>query len=126
MDVLTLIARANDAGLILIAAGDKLSITGPKSSASAAIVKELAANKASVMAWLTIETPIEIAPDITVKVIRLDALSHTERPPLPRELWRSGIADFAQAWYAWQELRKDYFAAMGKAADGYYIDGVVA
>jgi hypothetical protein len=125
MDAMILIERANNAGLILTADGDRLNVTGPKTPASAAIVKELAANKASVLAWLTIDTPIEIAPDITVKVIKLDALSDTERPPLPRELWRSGIADFGQAWQVWQELRKDYFAAMGKNADGYYIDSTI-
>ena len=70
--------------------------------------------------------PIE-APTVApaALVIKLDALSDTDRPPLPRHLWQSGIADYGQAWRVWQELRKDYFAAMGKHESGYYINDTI-
>lgn len=70
--------------------------------------------------------PIE-APTVApaALVIKLDALSDTDRPPLPRHLWQSGIADYGQAWRVWQELRKDYFAAMGKHETGYYINDTI-
>jgi hypothetical protein len=126
MDGLILVERARANGLTVIADGDRLTMTGPKTKTNAAIVKELAANKAAVLAWLTIETPIDIAPDITVKVIKYDAQSLVLRPPLPRELWRSGIADYGDAWRIWWELRKDCVAAMGKHESGYYINDSIA
>ena len=57
----------------------------------------------------------------------LDTVQHTEiaptvdRPPLPAELWESGIEEFSAAWARWYELSQEYKAAMGKNRDGYYI-----
>jgi len=66
--------------------------------------------------------PIEVSAPI---VINYDALSHTDRPPLPRDLWQSGIADYGDAWRIWQDLRKNHFAAMGKHKSGWYINDSV-
>lgn len=68
----------------------------------------------------------EAAPLVKLeKVIKYDELSTVPRPPLPRELWRSEIRDFTEAWHAWQALRKDYCAVMGHHETGYYIDDSV-
>jgi hypothetical protein len=93
--------------------GDKTILTG---------VKSVSPRPESLV---TEAAPVGDIGDKTPKIIKHDALSHTDRPPLPRHLWQSGIADYGQAWRVWQELRKDYFAAMGKHETGYYINDTV-
>ena len=51
--------------------------------------------------------------------------AHTERPPLPPELWRYGIASQAEALQIHSNLHRDYTAELGQNADGYYIDSTI-
>ena len=43
------------------------------------------------------------------------------RPPLPRDKWVAGVADFGEARSLQLELSKEYITALGKDAQGFYI-----
>mgnify|MGYP000947904623 CR=1 FL=1 len=62
MDTVTLIEQAKGLGLTLAIDGDKLTVTGPKTPAAAALVAEIAQHKPAVIELLQSAEPLDPLP----------------------------------------------------------------
>lgn len=129
MDAITLIDRAKTLGLSLAIDGDKLTVTGPKTPAAAALVAEIAQHKPALIAYLTQPEPAPTADDLASALADADALPIealppmtiiTARPPLPAELWLNGLTP-AAALAAHSRLKAEYFCSCGKDAAGWFV-----
>lgn len=106
VDLLALITDARALGLALTTNGDKLNVTGPKTSEAAALVQQLAQHKAAVIELL--RTPLPPMRMVST------------RPPLPAEMWLAGLT-FADALAAHGRLKVDYFCTVGHEAGAYFV-----
>lgn len=51
------------------------------------------------------------------------AIEPAQRPPLPRTMWITGLATFAEARRAQRRLSVDYITRCGRGGDAFYVAG---
>lgn len=129
MDTVTILEQAKELGLSLSIDGDKLNVTGPKTPAAAALVAQMAQQKAAVIAYLTQPDPSPTADDLAFTLADVDALPIealppmtiiTNKPPLPADQWLNGVTP-VDALAAHRRLKADYFCSCGADGDGWFV-----
>lgn len=95
-----MVSEAGAAGIAFRFVDDSLQVTAPKTPEAAAIMQTMAPHKEAIKAILA---------------------QPAQRPPLPRDLWITGIATLAEARDAQRALSPDYVTACGKGVDGWYV-----
>jgi hypothetical protein len=97
MDGIALLHRARDAGLQVVAAGEKLKITGPKRGEP--LVRLLAEHKADVLAALTHQTAAYWHERLVARTFE----------------WSNGKRDWAEAQrIAWGDLQNEWHKLHGR------------
>ena len=106
MDVLNLIHRARACGLSLSVADGKLKVRGKPTDEAQALAVEIGAHK-----------------DELIGLLRTTLQPTATKPPLPAELWVTGIATFAEARKVQRSFTGRYVTHCGRGEAGFYVAG---
>ena len=106
MDVLNLIHRARTCGLSLSVVDGKLKAAGKPTDEVKLLAAEIKAHK-----------------DEIITLLQTTLQSTATKPPLPAELWVTGIATFAEARKVQRSFTGRYVTHCGRGEAGFYVAG---